>query len=122
MKIESQMTIKQKYISSPQYLKNMYSKHVGTWSVFEKFPICNIQIDSRFFSYHNQIDLENVKRIIDNFNIDMWDPILLNENYYLLDGQHRLEIAKRLNLTHIDVIIQHVANYSSYFKKPIKNL
>lgn len=111
----------QKYIPSPQYSKDIYSKHIGTWSVFEKFPIGNIQIDSRFFSYPNQVDIEYVKNIVKDFDVDIWDPILLNEDFYLLDGQHRLKAAEKLNLTHIDVIIQHVANYSYFLKNPLKN-
>ncbi|MBT7073831.1 MAG: ParB N-terminal domain-containing protein [Anaerolineae bacterium] len=112
----------QKHISSPQYLKDIYSKHGETWSVLEKFSIRNIQINSRFFSYPNQVDFEYVESIVKNFDVEIWDPILLNEKFYLLDGQHRLEAAKRLNITHIDVIIQHAANYSYYFKKRIKDL
>ena len=44
--------------------------------------------------------------MVSNFEILGWIPITLDKEFYLLDGQHRLEVAKRLNLKYIDVVIQ----------------
>lgn len=113
---------KKTYIASSEIEKSLYSKHKDCWSIVEKVPISKIKIDSRLFSYPNEIDVTNVEHIVENFELDLWAPVLVNEEYYLLDGQHRLEIAKRMQLTHIDVVVQHIANYSYYFGKEVKGL
>jgi ParB-like chromosome segregation protein Spo0J len=41
-----------------------------------------------------------------NFDREAWMPIHLNKDYYLLDGQHRLELARQMGLSFIDIIIQ----------------
>jgi ParB-like chromosome segregation protein Spo0J len=32
-------------------------------------------------------------------------PILVNTDFFLLDGQHRLQVAKKLGLKYVDVAI-----------------
>ena len=112
----------QEYISSSQQWKNIYSRHKETWSFVEKVPITKIKIDTRLFSYPNKVNLSHVNDIIQNIENSEWPPILVNEDYYLLDGQHRLEAAKRMKLKYIDVVIQHVENYSYYYRRLIKKL
>ena len=41
-----------------------------------------------------------------NFDRDARMPITINKNYYLLDGQHRLELARQMGLSFIDVVIE----------------
>jgi ParB-like chromosome segregation protein Spo0J len=45
--------------------------------------------------------------------LNFWTPITLDEEGYLLDGQHRLEAAKRMGLKYIDVVIQNTTLLSS---------
>lgn len=71
-----------------------------------KFLIKDIKIDSSKFSFKNKINELTIEKIINNFDFDFWEPILLSDDYYLLDGKHRLKVAQKLGLKYIDVIIQ----------------
>lgn len=51
----------------------------------------------------NKLDVDYM---VNNFYKGAWFPIMINQNYYLLDGQHRLAAAKKLHLKYIDVVIQ----------------
>jgi len=83
--------------------------------------IKNIKIDKSLFCFQNEIIDSVVDSIITNFNLIFWIPITVNKNYYLLDGQHRLEAAKRMNLQYIDVIVQDTELLeANKTKKPIK--
>jgi hypothetical protein len=88
----------------------------------DKVPIEKIKIDTRLFSYPNSINVESAKSIAKYFDLDLWNPILVNKDYFLLDGQHRLEAAKSMGLKYIDVIVQHVENYSYYYGKAVKGI
>jgi hypothetical protein len=110
------------YIPSPENTKTFYAQHRNDWSTVDKVQISNIKIDARLFSYPNKVDLSEVETIIENFDEDRWEPIQVNEDYYLLDGQHRLKVAQRMKLNYIDVIVQHVANYSFYYGKAVKRI
>lgn len=43
---------------------------------------------------------------VDNFEEEAWQPIHVNQDYYLLDGQHRLRLAFRTGMKYIDVIME----------------
>ena|GEM_PF-4737896 len=58
-------------------------------------------------SFPNPIYEGTVQTILEHFNEYAWFPILINKDYFLLDGQHRLEVAHRLNLRFIDAIIDN---------------
>ena len=100
----------------------MYTQHKSQWSSVDKVPLHNIKIDQRLLSFPNSLSKTHVNDIINNFDVNLWTPIVVNEDFYLLDGQHRLEAALQMNMNYIDVIIQHGANYSYYYGKPIKSL
>lgn len=70
-----------------------------------KVLIENIIIDKRFVP--NPLSEYMVQTIFNYFYEWSWTPILIDENNYLLDGQHRLEFARRLGLKYIDAVIQH---------------
>lgn len=44
--------------------------------------------------------------MLDNFEEEVWQPIHINQDYYLLDGQHRLRLAFRTGMKYIDVIME----------------
>lgn len=71
-----------------------------------KFPIEKIKIDKSLFAYQNEVSQSEVLYMLMNFDRSVWMPITINKDYYLLDGQHRLEVARQMGLSFIDVIIQ----------------
>ncbi len=97
------------YIPSPDYLTDMYSNpcYQGRWVVVKKVPISQIKIDKNLFSFQNEVDLNDVDWICKEFHIGAWDPIMVNSNYFLLDGQHRLAAAKKMKLKYIDIVIDN---------------
>jgi hypothetical protein len=75
------------------------------FTLVERVPLSKIRIDKSLFSFQNNIDPSQVDFIVNNFDIDFWMPITVNPEYYLLDGQHRLQVAKKMGLKYIDVVI-----------------
>lgn len=106
------------YIKSLQHWKDMFSKIAG-WRSEDKVTIKKIKIDRNLFSFNNPLRMEDVHYMLVNFNKNAWMPITVNEDYYLLDGQHRLELAKQLGLNYIDVLIDN-ENEIEYCKEPSK--
>ena len=76
-----------------------------SFTFVEKVPLSKIKIDKSLFSWQNEVSPSHVDFIVENFDIDFWMPILINSEYFLLDGQHRLQVAKKLGLKYIDVVI-----------------
>ena len=76
------------------------------WQSKDKVPIKKVKIDRKLFSFDNLVDKKAVFYMTANFSKDIWIPITVNKDYYLLDGQHRLEVAKAFGLSYIDVIIE----------------
>lgn len=68
----------------------------------EKVPLSQIKRRSK---YRNRPSLSEVNRIVSEFSPDAWEPVMINERFFLVDGQHRLLVAKRLGLKYIDVIV-----------------
>lgn len=81
----------------------------GMWSARDKALIDAIKIDNNIFDSQNEVDYKRVLDMLANFVQELWLPIVVNERNYLLDGQHRLQAAKQLCLTYVDVIVQIVA-------------
>jgi len=77
------------------------------WVFEEKVAIDKIKIDKKLMTYDNPIYESTLFDIINCFDNIFWYPITVNMDYYLLDGQHRLEAARRMNLKFIDVVIQN---------------
>ncbi|MEK6598994.1 MAG: ParB N-terminal domain-containing protein, partial [Deltaproteobacteria bacterium] len=69
-------------------------------------PIKKIKIDKTLMSFPNDVNDDEVTCMINNFEEDVWEPILINSDYYLLDGQHRLRLAFRTGIKFIDVIME----------------
>ncbi len=81
----------------------------GMWTSKDKVSIDTIKIDKNLFDFRNEIDYKQVLDMLVNFDQELWMPVLVNEQNYLLDGQHRLKVAKQLCLKYIDVIVQKEA-------------
>lgn len=80
--------------------------HGGFWACVDHVPIRKIRIDKRLMSWPNDICLETCKEIAHRFDRGLWIPVTVNEDYFLLDGQHRLKAAKLMRLKYIDVVVQ----------------
>ena len=100
---------RRKYIPIDPIWKETYARPeiMRAFTLIEKVPLSTIKIDKRHFSWQNDVDFSQVEFILMNFNRDFWMPILVNRDYFLLDGQHRLQVAKRLGLELIDVVIDN---------------
>ena len=93
------------YIKAPQHWKETFSKNLS-YKPEDKVPIKKIKIDRKLFAFDNPVNMDDVHYMLMNFSKDIWMPITVNENYYLLDGQHRLALAKLFGLNYIDVVIK----------------
>lgn len=106
------------YIKSSDSLKNIFAKFNG-FSFEHKISIKKIKINRKLFAFDNSVNMDDVNYMLMNFNKTIWDPITVNTNYYLLDGQHRLALAKKLGLNYIDVMVED-ENKIEYSKEPVK--
>ncbi|MFH1030153.1 MAG: hypothetical protein V1770_02745 [bacterium] len=93
------------YIKSPQHWKDMFNGFV-CWQSKDKVPIKKIKINRKLFDFDNAVNMEDVYYRLMNFSKELWMPITVNKDYYLLDGQHRLKLAGMLGLNYIDVVIE----------------
>lgn len=79
------------YISSPRYCKEMWLNFSGIdtiwdWIPIDKVRIKKIRIDKKLFAFNNEVNEDDVTYMINNFEEDVWEPILVNSDYYLLAG------------------------------------
>jgi hypothetical protein len=68
-------------------------------------PIERISVDKQRLGNVNDIYPETVNSIVSDFQIDSWDPISVDDEYFIRDGQHRLAAAKKMGLKFIDVLV-----------------
>lgn len=103
--------LQKEYIPSAELWKDMWIKaskrdDVWDWVPIDKVRIKKIKIDKSLFDFQNEVDEEQVSYMIENFEEEVWQPIHVNHDYYLLDGQHRLNLARRTGMKYIDVIME----------------
>lgn len=72
-----------------------------------KTPIEKIKVDKTLFSFQNEVNWTEVEYISKNFEIGAWFPIMVNRDFFLLDGQHRLAAAQNMKLKFLDVVIDN---------------
>lgn len=90
------------YIPVEQFLEQSFSK----WGkILHRFDISKISIDKSRFSFCNEVIPSEVDNIAYYFHKEAWEPITLDNEYYLRDGQHRLAAAKKMGLKYIDAVI-----------------
>lgn len=101
--------MKKTYIPSPDYLTSMYSKPEfnGRWIVVPKIPVEKIKIDKSLFSFQNEVNWNDVEYMSRNFEVSAWFPVMVNPDFFLLDGQHRLAAAQKMKLRYLDVVIDN---------------
>ena len=101
--------IQKGYIQSPYHWKEMWinaSERDSDWDwmPIDKIFIKKIKIDKKFLP--NEVNDDEVTYMINNFDEEVWHPVMINKEYFLLDGQHRLRLAFRTGMKYIDVIME----------------
>lgn len=105
-----------KYIPCPQWMLDLNNFNRFTdnselwWKGIAKVPIEKVQKPEAYF---NEIDPATVYNILTDFYSEAWEPVMVDDNFILLDGQHRLRAAHALNLEYIDVILIPKASLES---------
>ena len=92
------------YIPTNDFIKKSFS---AISNVIEKVEIDKIKIDKSRFSFNNSISDFVVDRIVNSFDPLFWEPVAVDDEYYLRDGQHILEAAKKMKLEFLDVAVLH---------------
>ena len=102
------MRTHRQYIPSPRVLKEMYWNPSlnGMYKTVDKVSLDKIKIEPSLFAFRNELDKQEVERIVKHFYRGAWFPVMINQHGYLLDGQHRLAAAKELGLRYIDAVVQ----------------
>lgn len=93
------------YIPCLQHWNEMFNQY-SFFKVIKKFPVEKIKRKKLI----NKIDNKEVFYMLLNFNKEAWMPLTLDEQKFLIDGQHRLELAIQMGLEYVDVIIQSKSN------------
>lgn len=95
------------YIPVAQTSIDFFTKYdCPYWTPVRRVPLESIKVDKSRMSFANEVSDEQVKTIIEHFDLFAWLPVTLDEDYYLLDGQHRLAVARLVGLKYLDVVIQ----------------
>lgn len=95
------------YIPSPDFACHLYTQFDKPYYVIHRrVNIADIKIDKTRMAWPNPVYEEKVEIILEHFDLDQWVPVLLDQQGFLMDGQHRLEVARRLNLKFIDIAIE----------------
>lgn len=89
-----------KYAPVKKHWIEMY-KQYSFYEIVKKFPIHKIQIKP----LRNKVDKNEVFYMLMNFDREIWMPVTLNTNYFLIDGQHRLELARLFGMEFIDAVV-----------------
>lgn len=92
------------YIPATDHSIERYTRNLG-FGVRRKVPVADIKIDKSRMAYANEVSAENVDWMAENFDREIFDPVTLDGEGYLLDGQHRLTLAKRKGLRYIDAVV-----------------
>jgi hypothetical protein len=104
------------YIRVKKHWFEMYTKFDKPYFTPQlKFPIERIKMDKA--TYPNEMSRSDMLYMLVNFDREAWMPILLNKEDYLLDGQPRLEVARQMGLSFIDVIIEDTELLKTSSKK-----
>ena len=104
------------YIPSPLWMLDLNNFNGFTdnpelwWKGIAKVSIKKVQKPK---VYSNEIYPATVYNILTDFYLEAWEPIMVDDDFVLLDGQHRLKAAHALKLRYIDVILIPKASLES---------
>jgi hypothetical protein len=80
-----------------------------------KVPIDKIKYDKSMFV--NELSQSRVLELLLNFDRMYWDVIIINEDMYLLDGQHRMRLARLMGLKYIDAVVRKATSNKNNSKR-----
>ncbi len=83
----------------------MAQRHKGIEVYQTAIPKVPIEQIKRPESYPNELDEREAFRILRYFDRDRWEPVYIDANYNLLDGQHKLWVAHQKGYRFIDAIM-----------------
>ncbi|MGN0186558.1 MAG: Dam family site-specific DNA-(adenine-N6)-methyltransferase [Paludibacteraceae bacterium] len=91
----------------PNYIPILheYPSYQLLGTIEKKVAIERIHIDKQRLDYANPIYKETVESIVHDFHIEGWEPIFVDDEYFIRDGQHRYTAAKEMGLKYIDVLV-----------------
>ena len=97
------------YIPTRPHWNEMYVKNFDLpyWTPEAKVPIGKIRIDRKRLAFDRPVAKSDVSQMVANFDPEVWMPITVDRDYCLVDGQHRLAVARELGLRFIDVVIEN---------------
>lgn len=106
------------YIPVKKHWFEMYTKFDKPYFTPQiKFPIEKIMIDKSYYANKQNIFKADVFYMLVNFDREAWAPVLINIDYLLLDGYHRVEVAKQMGLSFVDVVIEDSELFKNSSKK-----
>lgn len=76
------------------------------WTACRQVVVGGVKIDKSRMDIPNDVDYERVEAMIEHFDRAIWDPIRLDHEGYLLDGQHRLQVCRRKGLLLVDAVVR----------------
>lgn len=95
------------YIPVKRHWFEMYTKFDKPYfTPHLKFPIEKIEVDTSYYADKQKAFKDDMLYILVNFDREVWTPLLINKDYRLLDGYHRIEVAKQMGLAFVDVVIE----------------
>src|SRR4030067_1393406 len=105
------------YIPVKKHWFEMYTKFDKPYYTPQvKFPIKKLKI-GYFYADKQNIFKADVFYMLVNFDREAWAPVLINTDYLLLDGYHRVEVAKQMGLSFVDVVIEDTELLKNSSKK-----
>ena len=105
------------YIPIEQHIKQTFmAGHTDEqWRFVNKIPIEQIKPDKK---KNASLDYVRVVNMFENFDLKLWQPILVDHAYNLLDGHHRLQLAIIYDLKYIDVVIKQAPQKKYAYLQP----
>lgn len=89
------------YIPCLEHWKDMFRQY-DRFKIVDRFLIEDIKRKKLI----NKVNKGDVLYMLLNFSKEAWMPITIDEKNFLIDGQHRLELAEQMGLKYVDVVIQ----------------
>jgi len=108
--------MRKKYIPCDQHWLDFFDQY-EFYKTYRKLPIKNINRRR----LRNKIGTNETLCMLVDFHQEGWMPIIIDKNYNLVDGQHRLAFADQMCLEYIDVAIFDESLMRNYNKKYVKN-
>lgn len=76
----------------------------------QNYPVDGIKIGRSYQRALENSRLANIVKSISQQGFWPWEAIVVNQDYYVIDGQHRAEAAKKLNIQQIPVSVVKCEN------------